>query len=338
MPKTSARLLALLSLLQARRDWPGSLLADRLAISPRTVRRDVDRLRELGYPIVATKGPEGGYRLGAGTNLPPLLFDDEQAIALAVALQTAATTGAGIEEAATRALNTVRQVMPARLRHRVDALRVTAVDRVGPWTNPQVNPEVLVTLSAAVHAREALRFDYATAAAGAPPRRVHPHHLVTWSGRWYLVAWDLDRDDWRTFRVDRIAPRTPTGPRFTPRDLPGGDVAAFIAARFQGSARVLPCRGEVILDLPAGVVSSYAGDALVEELGPDRCRVIMSAWSWPGLAAALGRFDADIEVVGPPELKTAFGHLARRFAAAAGHSSAAGEGSTGSVRDRRGRG
>ena len=362
MPKTSARLLALLSLLQARRDWPGALLAERLAVSPRTVRRDVDRLRELGYPIAAAKGPDGGYRLGAGSDLPPLLFDDEQAIALAVALQTAATAGAGIEEAAARALATVRQVMPARLRHRVDALRVTNVERAGPCSNPQVKPEVLVTLSAAVHAREALRFDYAGADAAAPPRRVHPHHLVTWSGRWYLVAWDLDRDDWRTFRVDRITPRTPTGPRFTPRELPGGDVATFIANRFQRTGE-WPCRGEVILDLPAAVVSTYAGDALVEELGTDRCRVSMGAWSWPGLAALLGRFDADIEVIGPPELVEAFAHLARRFATAASahsstvapahsstavpahsstvvsaHSSAAGEGSTGKVRERRGRG
>lgn len=131
MPKTSARLLSLLSLLQARRDWPGALLAERLDVSPRTVRRDVDRLRELGYPIVAAKGPDGGYRLGAGTRLPPLLFDDEQAVALAVALRTAAATGAGIEEAAARALNTVRQVMPARLRHRIDAFQVTAVEQSG---------------------------------------------------------------------------------------------------------------------------------------------------------------------------------------------------------------
>lgn len=128
MPKTSARLLSMLSLLQARRDWPGALLAERLDISPRTVRRDVDRLRELGYPVVAVKGPEGGYRLDAGTELPPLLFDDEQAVALAVALQIATTSGAGIEEAAARALHTVRQVMPGRLRRRIDALQVTAVE------------------------------------------------------------------------------------------------------------------------------------------------------------------------------------------------------------------
>jgi predicted DNA-binding transcriptional regulator YafY len=314
MQKTSARLLSLLSLLQARRDWPGALLADRLDVSSRTVRRDIDRLRELGYPIRTAKGPDGGYRLAAGADLPPLLFDDEQAVALAVALQIAAAAGVGIEEAAVRALNTVRQVMPARLRHRVDALRVTAVEK----GRPKVEPQVLVDLSAAVHAREVLRFDYAApGATDGPPRRVQPHHLVTWGGRWYLVAWDLDREDWRTFRVDRLTPRIPTGPRFSPRELPGGvDVAAFLADRFQGAD--WPCTGEVILDLPADFVSTYSRDGVVEELGPDRCRLVMGAWSWPGLAASIGRFDADVEVVGPGELKEAFAYLARRYAGAGG--------------------
>ncbi|NUR84424.1 MAG: YafY family transcriptional regulator [Nonomuraea sp.] len=315
MPKTSARLLALLSLLQTRRDWPGALLAERLGISPRTVRRDVDRLRELGYPIAAFKGPEGGYRLDAGTRLPPLLFDDEQAVALAVALQTAAATGgADLGEAAARALNTVRQVMPARLRHRVDTLQVTAVERPATRPEPQVGSAVLMALSAAVHAGEVLRFDH-----GGDVRRVEPHHLVTWDGRWYLVAWDLDRADWRTFRADRITPRTPTGPRFTPRELPGGDVAAFVTSRFRGGDGTdgWPCRGEVILDLPADTVSGFTREGLVEELGPGRCRLTMGSWSWASLAAAFGRFDADVEVVGPPELRDAFARLARRYARAA---------------------
>lgn len=406
MPKTSARLLSLLSLLQARRDWPGALLAERLDVSPRTVRRDVDRLRELGYPVVAMKGPDGGYRLDAGTELPPLLFDDEQAVALAVALQIATTTGAGIEEAAARALNTVRQVLPARLRHRVDTLRVTAVDRPAIRPEPQVDSDVLMAIGAAVHGREVLRFDYSpvsgpvratagtsegcegtpaappgstvpsgsatpsgsaappgspmgaprpspplagtpmppqvppsptphtgtlpqtprhTDPAPPPPRRVEPHHLVTWGRRWYLVAWDLDRDDWRTFRADRITPRTPTGPRFPPRELPGGSVAAFITARFRGVEATegpdgvggWPCRGEVILALPAAEVLRHTREGIVEELGPDRCRLVLGSWSWPGLAAAIGRFDADIEVIGPPELSSAFAHLATRYAAAA---------------------
>ncbi|WP_179120261.1 helix-turn-helix transcriptional regulator [Streptomyces tsukubensis] len=332
MQKTSARLLSLLSLLQTRRDWPGALLAERLDISPRTVRRDVDRLRELGYPIETSKGPDGGYRLGAGTQLPPLLFDDEQAIALAIALRIATVGGAGIEEAASRALTTVRQVMPARLRHRIDTLHVTAVERPTPRHGPQVDSASLMTLSAVVHARETLRFDYSAASARRPdrdsadgqaPRRAEPHHLVTWGGRWYLVAWDLDREDWRTFRADRITPRTPTGPRFLPRELPGGDVAAFVAGRFQGTegSGDWPCRGEVVLGLPASDVAPYVHDGVVEELGPHRCRLVLGSWSWPALAASLGRFDADMEVVGPLELKNAFARLARRYTEAATTSS-----------------
>ncbi|MFI2280321.1 helix-turn-helix transcriptional regulator [Nocardia beijingensis] len=321
MPKTSARLLALLSLLQARRDWPGTLLAQRLEVSPRTVRRDVDRLRELGYAIVTTKGPDGGYRLGTGTRLPPLLFDDEQAVALAVALQIATTAGAGLEEAAARALHTVRQVMPARLRHRMDTLRIIAVAPVAERSEVEVGTEVLTVIAAAVAAREVLRFDYACPpdAVERPPRRVQPHHLVTWAGRWYLVAWDLDRDDWRTFRADRIAPRTPTGPRFTPRELPADDVATFVTSRFRGSDGTgdWPCRGAVILYRPATEVAPFLHDGVVESLGPDRCRVVLGSWSWPALASGLGRFDADIEIIGPPELTAAFAHLARRYTDAA---------------------
>ncbi|MCC8336318.1 YafY family transcriptional regulator [Streptomyces sp. R1] len=322
MRKTSARLLSLLSLLQARRDWPGAVLAERLEVSPRTLRRDVDRLRELGYPVLAVKGPDGGYRLDAGTRLPPLLFDDEQAVALAVALRTAAVTGAGIEDGAARALATLRQVMPARLRHRIDALPVTSVAR----SAPQTDTGVLMALSAAVHAREVVRFDHAPARPGdggpkavPPRRRVEPHHLVARGGRWYLVAWDLDRDDWRIFRADRITPRAPTGPRFVPRELPGRDVAAFLTARFRGSdgSPDWPCRGEAVLHLPASAVFPHAGDGTVEELGPDRCRLTLGSWSWPSLAAAFCLFDTDVEVVGPPALREAFAALADRCARAA---------------------
>ncbi|MBL7253316.1 helix-turn-helix transcriptional regulator [Paractinoplanes lichenicola] len=315
MPKTSARLLALLSLLQARRDWPGTLLADRLDISLRTVRRDVDRLRELGYPIAAIKGPDGGYRLTAGTELPPLLFDDEQAVALAVALQVAATTpGNGLAESAARALNTIRQVLPARLRNRIEAVRVTAVER--PATRPAapVDGDVLLALTAAVHAREVLRFDYGPEDLSRPPRRVEPHHVITWDGRWYLVAWDLDRADWRTFRADRITVRTPNGPRFTPRELPGGDVTAYVIGKFRGSEDgSWPCQGTVLLDLPAATVALYTREGIVEEAGPGRCRLTVGSWSWPALAATIARFDADIEVVGPAELTNAFARLADRF-------------------------
>ncbi|MFE6932403.1 helix-turn-helix transcriptional regulator [Streptomyces sp. NPDC057699] len=345
MQKTSARLLALLSLLQTHRDWSGDDLAGRLGITPRTVRRDIDRLRELGYPVRATKGPSGGYRLDAGAHLPPLLFDDGQAVALALALRSAATDET-IGEDAARALVAVRQVMPSRLRRRIDTLRVTAVRPPGAGSASPVGTQILAELGRVIHAREELRFDYgddhggAAGAAGAAgvsgvsgasgtagaagavgrPRRVQPHHLVTWRGRWYLVAWDLDRDDWRTFRADRIRPRAPTGPRFTPRELPGEDVAAFVAGRFRGtdgSTTDWPCRGEVVLNLPAEAVAPFARDGIVEELGPDRCRLTLGSWSWTGLATTIGHFDADIQVIGPPELTGAFAELAARYAAAA---------------------
>jgi predicted DNA-binding transcriptional regulator YafY len=320
MSETSARLLSLLSLLQARRDWPGALLAERLEVSPRTVRRDVDRLRDLGYPVRATKGPDGGYRLDAGADLPPLLFDDDQAIAVAVALQTATTTVAGIEEGALRALATVRQVMPARLRQRVDALQVTTVDRYADTRRTKVDSEQLIAIGTAVRACEVLRFDYTTPGASeewVPPRKVEPHHLVTWGGRWYLVAWDLDRNDWRTFRVDRMTPKTPTGPRFTPRELPVPDVATYISSRFKSQDQ-FTCQGEAILQAKASDIAQWADRrAIVEEITPTSCRLILTAWSWTGLAATFGMFECDLEFVGPQELKTAAAHLAARYQVAA---------------------
>lgn len=322
MQKTSSRLLALLSLLQTHRDWPGGDLARRLDVTSRTVRRDIDRLRDLGYPITTVKGPAGGYRLEAGTRLPPLLFDDGQAVALAVALQTAAT-GTAVAEDATRALATLSQVMPPRLRHRIDLLRVTAVRPPATGDTAEVDPQVLMELSRVIHARQELRFDHTPApgtTAGAL-RRVQPHHLVTWRHRWYLVAFDLDREDWRTFRVDRIRPRTPTGPRFTPRELPGGgDVSTYITSRFRGNDGTTtdwPCRGEVILHLPASDIAPFTQDAIIEELGPQRCRLTLGSWSWTGLAATLGHFDTDITIVGPPQLATAFADLAARYTRAA---------------------
>ncbi|MFG6501910.1 helix-turn-helix transcriptional regulator [Microbacterium sp. P05] len=321
MTTTTSRLLALLSLLQTRRDWPGAVLADRLEISHRTVRRDVDRLREMGYSIHSTMGPDGGYRLDAGSELPPLLFDDDQVIALAVALRAATLSGAGIEEAAVRALTTVRQVMPSRLRHRLDALEFTAM----PSGSAAVASDVLLALSAAVRAREVLRFDYAsprsrTDAETPAPRRVEPHHLVTANGRWYLVAWDLTLEDWRIFRADRITPRTPTGPRFAPRAVPGGDVTEFVSARFKGSNRGnrWPCTGTVILHRSASEVLPFAGDGEVEDLGEGRCSLHTGSWSWIALAASLGRFDTDVDVVEPPELAEAFAQLAIRDARSAG--------------------
>ncbi|MGW6441739.1 helix-turn-helix transcriptional regulator [Lentzea sp. NPDC055074] len=316
---TSGRLLSLLSLLQVRRDWPGLQLAQRLGVSERTVRRDVDRLRELGYLVHAVKGPDGGYRLEAGAQVPPLLFDEDQAVALAVALKIAVGTGAGIEEAAARALATVRQVMPSRLRQRIDALEIEPAGR-----GPQVDTDLLLALSTAVRSCEELRFDYRSPGrpdSDGPPRRVQPHHLVVRAGRWYLVGWSPDRDDWRTYRADRMTLRVPNGPRFTPRQVPGGDVATFLSARFKGSdgADAWPCRGEVVLDLPLADVAPFAGEDTAEEAGPGRTRLLAGAWSWGALAGRLARFDADVEVIGPPELREAFADLARRAARAAGH-------------------
>ncbi len=321
---TTARLLTLLSLLQTRRDWPGPLLASRLGTSDRTVRRDVDRLRELGYRIQATMGPDGGYRLAAGSELPPLLLDDDQAVAIAIALQTAPAAGAGIDEAAERALATVRQVMPSRLRHRLDALDVTTVARAGDAAPATVSVEALVTLSHAIAAHEVLRFDYGVPGdvdeetPPSPPRRTEPMHLISSHGRWYLLGWDLDREDWRLYRVDRVRPRTPNGPRFAPRPVPGGDAGAFASARFKGSdVDEWPCRGTVVLDLPARDVLPFAGDGVVTVLDEDRCALEAGSWSWGALAASYGRFEASMEVVGPPELIAAFQTLAERYGATA---------------------
>ncbi|MTD12602.1 WYL domain-containing protein [Nakamurella sp. YIM 132087] len=316
MPTTSSRLLALLSLLQSRRDWPGEVLAERLDVTSRTVRRDIDRLRELGYRIATFKGPDGGYRLDAGTQLPPMLFDDEQAVALAIALQIASGSGAGTGEAALRALSTVRQVMPPRLRHRVDALSVTAVRP--PTDGEDVDPAVLQQIGAVVHAGEVLRFDYGDG--DGPVRRAEPHHVASWRGRWYLVGWDLDREDWRTYRVDRVRPRIPNGPRFAPRELPGGDLTTFLTGRFRGNegSTRWPCEGEAILELPVDEVRPFIGDGLATPVDNRRTRVVLGSWSWPALVASLLRFDADLEVIGPPELAAAVEEVGRRCARAAG--------------------
>jgi len=313
-------MLKLLSLLQARRDWPGAILAERLEISDRTLRRDVGQLRQLGYRITAIKGPDGGYRLDAGSELPPLLFDDDQVIALAIALQVAAVSGATDSEAALRALSTVRQVMPARLRNRIDSVAFTALP--SGTASVTAKPEVLLAVSAAVRGHEVLRFNYVSVghpAATEPSRkRVEPHHIVFSGGRWYLVAWDLDIEEWGVFRVDRMTPRIPTGPRFTPRTVPGGDVHDFLAARFKGSEQgnTWPCTGEVVLDLPAHKVAPFVAEGTVEEIAPDRCRLTLGSWSWVALAASIARFDAAITQVSPRELADAFALLSARLGTA----------------------
>lgn len=309
-------MLALLSLLQTPRDWPGRVLADRLDVSSRTVRRDVDRLRELGYRIRAIKGPDGGYRLDAGSELPPLLFDDAQAVAIAVALQTVPSSGIDIDEGAARALATVRQVMPSRLRHRVDGIRFT-----GSENTTRVDPAVLEAASAAVRDRQVLRFDYG--ADDRPARRTEPHAVVAREGRWYLLAWDRDADDWRIFRLDRMRPRVPTGPSFAPRPLPAADAQTYLAARAKGSSTEdrWPCTGEVVIELPAHEVKPWVEDGELEELAEGSCRVRLGSWSWTGILAAVARFDAPFTIVGPEPLREAAGALAERFTAATGSSS-----------------
>ncbi len=319
MTSPSGRLLSLLSLLQARRDWGGEALAERLGVSPRTVRRDVDRLRELGYPVQTTKGPAGGYRLAPGSDLPPMLFDDEQAVAVAVALQSAALGDVGVEEAAVRALATIRQVMPSRLRHRVDARRALTVPLVADSSAPTVTPEVLVQVGTCCRDQQVLRFDYTDKEGVATLRRVEPHRLVSRGRRWYAVAWDLDRADWRTFRLDRMRPRTPVGPRFTARELSDETVAELV--RPPGGT-TWPVRGRVLLHAPAERVARWVrGDeGTVTARDEHSCVVEMGSWSWPSLVAWLLLFETDLEVLDPPELLEALRDVGARVdrASAAG--------------------
>jgi predicted DNA-binding transcriptional regulator YafY len=232
MLETSARLLRLLSLLQARRDWTGPELAARLGVSPRTLRRDMDKLRGLGYPVDATPGTAGGYRLGAGAMLPPLLLDDEEAVAVAIGLRTAAGgTITGIEEASVRALAKLEQVLPPRLRHRVSALHSVTVPL--PGAGPPVDPAVLTVIATAARDRLRIGFRYTSHDGTQGGRAAEPHQLVHTGRRWYLLAWDLARGDWRTFRADRITSPQITGPRFTPRDPPGATLPPTCHSRYQ---------------------------------------------------------------------------------------------------------
>src|SRR5262245_62041626 len=230
MTETSSRLLTLLSLLQARRDWPGGELAERLEVSGRTIRRDMERLRELGYPVESLSGPAGGYRLRAGTAMPPLLLDEDEAIAIAVGLRTAARASvAGIEETSIRALVKLEQVLPAHLRRRVGALGSATI--APPVSGPTVDPQHLTVIAAACRDSECLRFTYRSRAGVDTRREVEPHSLVNLGRRWYLVAWDRRRDDWRTFRVDRLDRPAATGTAFTARKLPAKDASAYVQER-----------------------------------------------------------------------------------------------------------
>ena len=301
MLETSARLLRLLSLLQARRDWTSAELAARLGVTTRTIRNDVDRLRRLGYPVDARPGVAGGYRLGTGGALPPLLLDDEEAVAVAVGLRTAASGSiAGIEETSVRALAKLQQVLPSRLRRRVSAFQSYALPV--PSRGPQVDPDVLTVIASACRDHERLRFDYRAHSGAASRRSVEPYRLVNDRRRWYLVAWDTDRDDWRTFRVDRIEPRTPTGPRFTPRALPPDREIAAQVARGAGEA-TWRYRARVIVHAPAAHVRGRLPIPVeVESLGEDRCAFEPGSDDPEMLALYLGMLDADFTIVDSPEL------------------------------------
>jgi biotin operon repressor len=315
MKETSARLLRLLTLLQTRRDWSGQELADRLGVTTRTVRRDVEKLRDLDYPVHAAPGTAGGYRLGPGAELPPLLLDDEEAVAVAVGLGTAAGGGvAGLGEAALRALVKLEQVLPSRLRHRLDSLRVHRVDT--PALGPSVDPAVLTVVAGACRDAERLRFDYSAHDGTTRRRDAEPHRLVTWGRRWYLVAWDVDRDDWRTFRVDRMAPRTPIGPRFTPREIPGGDPAVFVAARIAGR---WPFQATIRLHVPADSPAALgcAPYGRIEPVDERSCRLEIGAETPAGLAFLLAGLEIDFHVESSIELAQALHEVATRFHTAA---------------------
>ncbi|MGW4922651.1 helix-turn-helix transcriptional regulator [Streptomyces parvulus] len=230
---TPARLLTLLSLLQTPREWPGGELADRLGVSRRTVRRDIDRLRELGYPVQATMGADGGYRLVAGKAMPPLVLDDEEAVAIAVGLRAGAGHAVeGLDEASVRALAKLEQVLPSRLRHRVTTLQA-ATTPMTTGDGPSIATGTLTVMASTVAGHERLRFAY-RAGDGTESRRVtEPYRLVSTGRRWYLIAYDLDREDWRTFRVDRVSEPFATGARFTPRELPTGDAAEYLRRSMQ---------------------------------------------------------------------------------------------------------
>ncbi|MDP9849879.1 helix-turn-helix transcriptional regulator [Streptosporangium lutulentum] len=314
MANTSARTLRLLSLLQTHRYWQGGELAERLGVSPRTLRRDIDRLRELGYPVEAQRGVDGGYQLAAGAALPPLVVDDEEAVALVVGLQAAAQGAVeGIAESSVRVLAKVVQVMPARLRRQVEALRAMTVP--DGWNGPEgegIDPGALTAVALACRDSEQLRFSYTAADGRRTDRHVEPHRLVCLGRRWYLVAYDLTRHDWRSFRVDRLTAPQGDGSRFRSRDLPAADAAEFVRAGLGNLPRSY--RVEVLIDAPAAVVRERIGRwGAVEEVDAGHCRVRMTVDSldWP--AMALGVIDADFHVLDPPELLDRVHNWGARF-------------------------
>ncbi|WP_445395056.1 helix-turn-helix transcriptional regulator [Streptomyces sp. LE64] len=317
---TPARLLQLLSLLQTPREWPGGELAERLRVSRRTVRRDIDRLRELGYPVQAARGSDGGYRLVAGKALPPLVVDDEEAVAIAVGLRAGAGHAVeGIEEASVRALAKLEQVLPARLRRRVSVLQSATV----PLTSgdgPSIPTETLTVIAAAIAGQERLRFGYRSGEGTESRRLTEPYRLVSTGRRWYLVAYDVERDDWRTFRVDRVSGEPfATGARFTPRELPRADAAEFLRDRMQRG------RGTYAFSVRFAASAEVVADRLPqlfgrpEPRGPQQCVLHGNTGDPPEwLAFRLAWVGCDFHVEAPPELVTAVRELGGRLVRAGG--------------------
>ncbi|WP_194896154.1 helix-turn-helix transcriptional regulator [Catenulispora pinisilvae] len=308
MLQTSARLLRLLSLLQSRPDWPGTELAERLGVTTRTVRRDIDRLRDLGYPVDSTPGIAGGYRLGVGAALPPLLLDDDEAVAVAVGLRAAAAGWVtGMDESSLRALSKIEQILPSRLRHRVNGLQSAIM--LLPGDCPVVDADVLTALAAACRAHEGVRFGYRDAT-----RRVEPYRLVRAGRNWYLLAYDLDRDDWRTFRVDRLTAPVQPGPRFTPRPEPEGDAAKYVAdslarAPYRYQATIL---FHAPLEQVAQTSSPTAGR--LEARDEHSCLYYTGAEVLEAIAVYIVLKGFEFEVLDPPELKEFVAGLADRLA------------------------
>jgi predicted DNA-binding transcriptional regulator YafY len=315
--ETSSRLLTLLSLLQGRRDWPGGELAARLEVSGRTVRRDVERLRALGYPVESLTGPAGGYRLRAGTAMPPLLLDDDEAIAIAVGLRTAARASVtGIEETSVRALVKLEQVLPAHLRRRVRALQSATMTL--PAGGPTVDPQTLTTIAAACRDCESVRFAYRGRDGTASRREVEPHTLVNLGRRWYLVAWDRARRDWRTFRIDRLTGPASTGVRFAPRELPAKDAAAYVSQSLSAAPNRYEAR--VTLHTPAETIRKRVPPhwGSIEPIDDQRCEYRTGDDDLDWLAVRVAMLGVDFDVHEPPELAEHLRLLARRLARAAG--------------------
>jgi predicted DNA-binding transcriptional regulator YafY len=310
MLETSARLLRLLALFQNRRYWTGAGLAGRLEVTPRTVRRDVDKLRSLGYPVHSSPGAEGGYQMGAGQEMPPLLLDDDEAVAVAAGLRQIA----GIEEASARAMAKIDQILPARLQRRVAALQAAVV------TAPSVpvDAKTLALFASACRDSLTLRFRYQDHGGKSSLRAVEPHRLVHAALRWYLVAWDLTREDWRTFRIDRVAPRATTGAAFRPRPAPAKDLADFVQEGYWRSRETCRARVRLLLPLEEAARCIPCGAGVLEAGGSAWCWLAAASTCWDSLAMRILWTGADFEVDGPDELRLAFARMAARCATAAG--------------------